>query len=142
MSFIRAANVVLCMSQFFKDLFAFFAICSDEGLALPENLNLCQHMNPVKLCDGVGGVVTEEEENAGTGCLSENDLKYRFVRVAIDSIDLHFMEDLADFRVLAETFRLSNCNAHATVANDHFSVLLNSLKVLTLVFLVDKLILL
>ncbi|VDN29423.1 unnamed protein product [Gongylonema pulchrum] len=87
------------------------ALCSDDELLLPEKYDFCMHMNDIRSCphaalnliDGKGRI---------KNCESEENLKYKSLRVSVEQLSLIVAEERCAFQLELRPIRLAYCNCH------------------------------
>ncbi|VDK65860.1 unnamed protein product [Onchocerca ochengi] len=81
---------------------AVLAICSDDKLLIPEKYDFCIHMNDRRTCPCA----------ALQNCESEENLKYKSLRVSIEQLSVSIMEERSVFQSELSPIRLAHCNCH------------------------------
>ncbi|XP_050415172.1 bridge-like lipid transfer protein family member 1 [Patella vulgata] len=76
----------------------------ENHLQNPVPFKLCQHMLPQTQCRML--------PKCPFPCPSADDIKYRMVRVSIDSVNIYMVESGAAFNLKLNPVRLSTCNLH------------------------------
>ncbi|GAA50289.1 hypothetical protein CLF_104333 [Clonorchis sinensis] len=88
--------------------FMFSVMDSENKLVCSRDFELCQHARPQSLCPFWPSVSSD------TLCPGETLLKYRFLRVSLDGVDVGFVETGSCLSLQLDPVRLTNCNMHGT----------------------------
>ncbi|KAF6778917.1 hypothetical protein AHF37_04403 [Paragonimus kellicotti] len=88
--------------------FAFTMIDAENQLVRSYAFELCQHARPQALCPLRPTVVPKML------CPGESLLKYRFIRVSLDGLDMGIVETGSCLSIQLDPVRLTNCNMHGT----------------------------
>lgn len=84
----------------------------DDAKIVPERMNFCQHGKLMRSCDKMQQNGKPYKGENGDKCLSEEVLKYKSIRVSVDSINISLVEEKTIIQLTSETFRFTLCNAH------------------------------
>ncbi|KAF8568625.1 hypothetical protein P879_06591 [Paragonimus westermani] len=99
----QLASVVRALNSF-----TFTMIDAENQLVRSHAFELCQHARPQALCPLRPTVVPKML------CPGESLLKYRFVRVSLDGLDVGIVETGSCLSIQLDPVRLTNCNMHGT----------------------------
>lgn len=66
-----------------------FILCPDDATKVPDRMQFCQHGQLIKACTVAG---KKKNETLST-CRTEEAMKYRQIRVSVDSVNLTFVEE-------------------------------------------------
>ncbi|TGZ54627.1 hypothetical protein CRM22_010592 [Opisthorchis felineus] len=88
--------------------FMFSVMDSENKLVCSRDFELCQHARPQSLCPFWPSVSSD------TLCPGETLLKYRFLRVSLDGVDVGVVETGSCLSLQLDPVRLTNCNMHGT----------------------------
>ncbi|TKR94737.1 hypothetical protein L596_008989 [Steinernema carpocapsae] len=121
----------------FMDSLLLLILSPDETLDVPERLDLCQHYNNVRTCSRNNLKLTDSRGNA-QNCEYEEIVKYKLVRLAVDSVDLMVVENNCAVQVVSDVLRLSFCNAHAGSFCENIVVHLPTVKCKQLMYVPDQ----
>ncbi|CAO4360577.1 unnamed protein product [Caenorhabditis nigoni] len=95
-----------------------FVLSPDDATKVPDRMQFCQHGQLIKACSVAGK--TKNEPLAQ--CRTEEEMKYRQIRVSVDSVDLAFVEEKTILKVCADPVRVTVCNAHEGRFTEHVCV--------------------
>ncbi|CAI5438694.1 unnamed protein product [Caenorhabditis angaria] len=95
-----------------------FVLSPDDVLKVPENMQFCQHGQITSACSISGKKKGMEKAT----CRTEEKLKYRQIRISIDSINLSFCEDKTILNICADPLRVTVCNAHEGRFTEHVCI--------------------
>uniref|UniRef100_A0A1I7XZZ8 FSA_C domain-containing protein n=1 Tax=Steinernema glaseri TaxID=37863 RepID=A0A1I7XZZ8_9BILA len=132
---LHPAHIVTLMQ--FVDNLLLLILSHDEKLDVPEKLDYCHHFNNVRSCTKSNLRIMDAKGNI-QNCEYEEKLKYKLVRVAVDSVDLTLVESTSAVQIGSQQLRLSFCNAHAGSFCENVVVHLPAIKCKQLIFLSDK----
>ncbi|KAK0421995.1 hypothetical protein QR680_007305 [Steinernema hermaphroditum] len=127
---------IVSLAQFIDSLLLSL-LSDDETLDIPEKLDLCHHYNNVRTCMRSNLKITDAKGNI-QNCEYEEMLKYKLVRVSVDSVDLMLVENFCAVQIVSEHLRLSFCNAHAGSFCENVVIHLPTVKCKQLMFVADK----
>ncbi|KAA3677844.1 uncharacterized protein DEA37_0010303 [Paragonimus westermani] len=99
----QLASVIRALNSF-----TFTMIDAENQLVRSHAFELCQHARPQALCPLRPTVVPKML------CPGESLLKYRFVRVSLDGLDVGIVETGSCLSIQLDPVRLTNCNMHGT----------------------------
>lgn len=86
----------------------------DEVAETPDRMNLCHHFQNICLCSQ-SNLRIVDHKNRWQNCESSETLKYRLVRVGVDSVNLCVtIGEYSEAAILLESasIRFAYCNAH------------------------------
>lgn len=102
--------------------FVFLALDKENVLRHPKPFKLCQHGENQKEC-----VVLFASEKGET-CPSVDDLKYKLVRFAGDSVDINIVERASALRLQACPVRFATCNLHGQQTRQGVTAIVNDVR--------------
>ncbi|KAF1770324.1 hypothetical protein GCK72_002142 [Caenorhabditis remanei] len=95
-----------------------FVISPDDATRVPDRMQFCQHGQLITACS-IAGKKTNELLGP---CQTEEEMKYRQIRVSVDSVNLTFVEEKTILQVVADPVRVTVCNAHEGRFTEHVCV--------------------
>ncbi|KAL6737884.1 hypothetical protein Aduo_011490 [Ancylostoma duodenale] len=95
----------------FLDTLLLLVIAKDEEKIVPERFKFCQHGQTPDTCS-VGS-------QPGRPCETEERLKYRQMRLAVDGVRLALAEENSALTVVVDPLRFTLCNAHEKRFMEH-----------------------
>lgn len=95
----------LCHVVTSLETFLMLTVDTENELRPPKTLRYCHHGVPSNLC-------SHTKDEIKYRCPSSEDIKYRMTRVAIDAIDLYFIESGTALHTWISPIRVSTCNLH------------------------------
>lgn len=95
-----------------------FVISPDDATKVPDRMQFCQHGQLIKACSVAGR--TKNEPLAP--CRTEEEMKYRQIRISVDSLDLSFVEEKIVLQITADPVRVTICNAHEGRFSEHVCI--------------------
>ncbi|VDM45903.1 unnamed protein product [Toxocara canis] len=101
---------LVVLAQFIESLLL-LSMCPDEDLQLPEKYELCHHMNDIRTCPR-SALNLIDSKGRIQNCESEENLKYKMVRVSVDSCNMVLVEEKCAMQLSASPVRISHCNCH------------------------------
>uniref|UniRef100_A0AC34G0T0 Bridge-like lipid transfer protein family member 1 N-terminal domain-containing protein n=1 Tax=Panagrolaimus sp. ES5 TaxID=591445 RepID=A0AC34G0T0_9BILA len=96
----------------FLDSTILLILNSDEKLEVPDRLDLCQHFENIRICRKSDLHITDVQGRK-QNCESSETLKYKLVRVSVDSCNLLIVEEKAAIKINTNKVHVCFCNAHA-----------------------------
>jgi hypothetical protein len=96
---------------------AYLALDPENDLKSPKSITYCHHGSAVNLCP-------HTKEEIKYRCPSSEDIKYKMLRIAIDSIDLYLVESGCALHTWMSPIRFAMCNLHGQQVKSGISVLI------------------
>ncbi|VDO26763.1 unnamed protein product [Onchocerca flexuosa] len=90
---------------------AVLAVCSDDKLLVPEKYDFCIHMNDRRTCPYAALNLVHEKARI-QNCETEENLKYKSLRISIEQLSVSIMEEQSAFQFELSPIRLAHCNCH------------------------------
>ncbi|CAG9534922.1 unnamed protein product [Cercopithifilaria johnstoni] len=87
------------------------AVCSDDKLLIPEKYDFCIHMNDPRTCP-YAAINLIHRKAAVQNCESEENLKYKSLRISIEQVKVIIMEERSAFQLELSPIRLACCSCH------------------------------
>ncbi|XP_041461922.1 transmembrane protein KIAA1109-like isoform X2 [Lytechinus variegatus] len=94
-----------------------------DKLAKPARPQMCVHMVDSERCAAREGGIYPSP------CPSEDDLKYRVVRVAVNAVQLQLVENTAALEIKVNQIRLATCNLHSETVESGLTALINHIDI-------------
>ncbi|CAB3410727.1 unnamed protein product [Caenorhabditis bovis] len=95
-----------------------FIVSPDDATRIPERMQFCHHGQLTKACSIAG----RGKNEAKGACDTEEHLKYRQIRISVDSVNLTFVEEKTLVQICADPLRVTVCNAHESRFTEHVCV--------------------
>ncbi|CTQ86404.1 Bridge-like lipid transfer protein family member 1 C-terminal domain-containing protein [Caenorhabditis elegans] len=95
-----------------------FVISPDDATKVPDRMQFCQHGQLIKACS-IAGKKTNEILGP---CKTEEQMKYRQIRISVDSVNLTFVEEKTILQISADPVRVTICNAHESRFTEHVCI--------------------
>lgn len=95
-----------------------FILTPDDATKVPDRMQFCQHGELIKACSVAGKKLNEPI----APCRTEEEMKYRQIRISVDSVDLTFVEEKTILQINADPVRVTICNAHEGRFTEHVCV--------------------
>uniref|UniRef100_A0A7E4VU99 FSA_C domain-containing protein n=1 Tax=Panagrellus redivivus TaxID=6233 RepID=A0A7E4VU99_PANRE len=127
---------LLTLVQFIESLLL-LVVNPDESLEIPDRLDMCHHYENIRTCSK-GGLNVIDLKGRKQNCESSEMLKYKLIRVSVDSVDLLAVEERCALQIKAERVRVCFCNAHAGSFSENVVLLLPVVRIKQLIKVVDK----
>ncbi|KAL3318228.1 hypothetical protein Ciccas_003119 [Cichlidogyrus casuarinus] len=123
---VQLASVTQVLTTFVQSV-----VDAENGVQNSISFELCQHGYPQTICPHWH--VTESKSPLGQEghmlCPTEAQLKYRMLRVFLDSIDLAIVESGACLELKLDPIRLATCNLHGQTSKNGLSLVLPRISV-------------
>ncbi|CAI2304685.1 unnamed protein product [Caenorhabditis sp. 36 PRJEB53466] len=95
-----------------------FILSPDDATKVPDRMQFCQHGQLTQACSVAG----KKKNESLAPCRTEEVMKYRQIRVSVDSVDLAFVEEKTVLQIKADPVRVTVCNAHEGRFTEHVCV--------------------
>ncbi|CAI4230279.1 unnamed protein product [Auanema sp. JU1783] len=106
-------NNLVALEQVVESLLI-MAISKDDAMIIPNRFNICQHGQLVTSC--------KKSKFADGRCDGEEKLKYRQLRLSVDSVQLALCEEKTIIQVAADPIRFTLCNLHEGRFAEHLCI--------------------
>ncbi|XP_071510002.1 bridge-like lipid transfer protein family member 1 [Diadema antillarum] len=94
-----------------------------DRLSTPARPQMCIHMVDSELC------AAREEGIYPSPCPSEDDLKYRVLRVAVNAVQLQLVEETSALEIKVNQIRLATCNLHSETVGSGLTALIHRIDI-------------
>ncbi|XP_059485480.1 bridge-like lipid transfer protein family member 1 isoform X2 [Neocloeon triangulifer] len=107
------------------ETFLLLALDSENCLRPPRLPRLCHHGMHPQQCPQSADIATNNQTPSQLSqCPTSDDIKYRMTRLAMDALDIFFLEASTAIHLLATPIRLSTCNLHGSQVKSGVTALL------------------